>query len=140
MNSSEPVRPKLLDKILNCFEDPAECITNTDLEVGLAVGIPLLLLFSISVLICIRCHYKKTNQTEPAPKVITEDREVWSAQDRRMTSNKNKQSSLDDNYDDMAMPSAPRAPTMENKTNDARKAEEGNYFCEADDTAVYIEQ
>ena len=65
---------------------------------------------------------------------------VWSARDRRMTSNKNMQSSLDDNYDDMSAPSAPRAPTMESRTDGARKVEEGNYFCEANDTAVYIEQ
>ena len=50
------------------------------------------------------------------------------------------QSSLDDNYDDMSAASAPRAATMGSRTDDARKAEEGNYFCEANDTAVYIEQ
>ena len=124
--------------MINSFQDPEEALRNPDLEVGLAVGLPLLLLLSISVLICVRCHYKKRNEEEPAPKVVTD--EVWSAKDRRMTSNKNMQSSLDDNYDDMSAPSAPRAATMESRTDDAREAEEGNYFCEANDTAVYIEQ
>ena len=124
--------------MINSFQDPEEALRNPDLEVGLAVGLPLLLLFSISVLICVRCHYKKRNEEAPAPKVVTD--EVWSARDRRMTSNMNMQSSLDDNYDDMSAPSAPRAATMESRTDDARKAEEGNYFCEANDTAVYIEQ
>ena len=74
--------------MINSFQDPEEALRNPDLEVGLAVGLPLLLLLSISVLICIRCHYKKKNEEEPAPKVVTD--EVWSAKDRRMTSNKNR--------------------------------------------------